>query len=156
MLGAMGATTSMPPRAAPSGLELFDGVPLIPALIGLFAISEAFVMIEQETIVSSKGRAGYRASWHDTLEVCAPAANWWHIVWTSLIGLVVGVLPGAGPASGFCRLSQSRFFSKSPEAYGKGYAKGVLAPEAANNGVTSGTLVPLLHRLASPAAARRR
>ena len=39
------------PRATFGLLELYDGVPLIPALIGLFAISEAFVMIETETIV---------------------------------------------------------------------------------------------------------
>lgn len=148
MLGAMGADhVYAAPRGTFGLLELFDGVPLIPALIGLFAISEAFVMIEQETIVSTKGQErANRASWGDTIEgLRIAAANWWHIVWTSLIGLLVGVLPGAGASIGaFVAYQQSRFFSKSPELYGKGYAKGVLAPEAANNGVTSGTLVPLL------------
>ena len=148
MLGAMGADHIY---AAPRGtfglLELFDGVPLIPALIGLFAISEAFVMIEQKTIVSSGGQDRVKsASWADTIQGLRIAgANWWHIVWTSFIGLVVGCLPGAGASIGaFVAYQQSRFFSKSPEKYGTGYAKGVIAPEAANNGVTSGTLVPLL------------
>lgn len=148
MLGAMGADhVYAAPRGTFGFLELFDGVPLIPALIGLFAISEAFVMIEQETIVSGKGEErAKRASWADTLQgLKIAAANWWHIVWTSFIGLLVGCLPGAGASIGaFVAYQQSRFFSKEPELYGTGYAKGVLAPEAANNGVTSGTLVPLL------------
>lgn len=148
MLGAMGADhVYAAPRGTFGLLELFDGVPLIPALIGLFAISEAFVMIEQETIVSAKGQdRAKRASWADTIEgLRIAAANWWHIVWTGFIGLLVGVLPGAGASIGaFVAYQQSRFFSKEPERYGKGYPKGVLAPEAANNGVTSGTLVPLL------------
>src|SRR3546814_10467916 len=53
MLGAMGADhIYAAPRGTFGFLELFDGMPLIPALIGLFALSEAFVMIEQETVVS--------------------------------------------------------------------------------------------------------
>jgi len=39
---------------------------------------------------------------------------------------------------------QSRIFSKTPEAYGTGHIEGLIAPESANNGVTAGTLVPLL------------
>jgi putative tricarboxylic transport membrane protein len=39
---------------------------------------------------------------------------------------------------------QSRTFSKTPEKYGTGHIEGLIAPESANNGVTSGTLVPLL------------
>lgn len=148
MLGAMGVDhVYAAPRGTFGFLELFDGVPLVPALIGLFAISEAFVMIEQDTIVTAKGEErAKRASWADTIDgLRIAAANWWHIIWTSFIGLLVGVLPGAGASIGaFVAYQQSRFFSKQPEAYGKGYPKGVLAPEAANNGVTSGTLVPLL------------
>ena len=37
-----------------------------------------------------------------------------------------------------------RAFSKTPELYGTGHVEGLVAPESANNGVTSGTLVPLL------------
>ena len=58
------------PRATFGFLELYDGVPLVPALIGLFAISEALVMIEEKMIVD-RGRARARAaarSWADTVE----------------------------------------------------------------------------------------
>lgn len=71
--------------------------------------------------------------------------RWWHVVWTSLIGLVIGVVPGAGAAiASFVAYQQSRTFSKTPELYGTGHIEGLIAPESANNGVTAGTLVPLL------------
>jgi len=136
------------PRATFGFLELFDGVPVVAALIGLFAISEALVMIETKSILTdtAKDRMLSRARWADTFEGCRMAAKrWWHIVWTSLIGLGVGVLPGAGaPIAAFVAYQQSRLFSKTPEKYGTGHPEGILAPESANNGVTSGSLIPLL------------
>ena len=85
-------------RATFGLLELYDGVPLIPILVGLFAISEALVMIENETIVSTEELTlARRARWVDTLEGLALTARyWWQTVWTSLIGLIIGILPGAG------------------------------------------------------------
>ena len=44
----------------------------------------------------------------------------------------------------FVAYQQSRTFSKTPELYGTGHLEGLIAPESANNGVTSGTLIPLL------------
>jgi len=59
--------------------------------------------------------------------------------------LVIGVVPGAGAAiASFVAYQQSKSYSKTPELYGTGHVEGLIAPEAANNGVTSGTLVPLL------------
>ena len=62
-----------------------------------------------------------------------------------MVGLVIGVIPGAGAAiASFVAYQQSRIFSKTPELYGTGHVEGLIAPESANNGVTSGTLIPLL------------
>ena len=135
------------PRATFGFLELYDGVPLVPALIGLFAISEALVMLEDRMIVSKEGRArALRTQWADTLEgLRISLANWWHIVWTSFVGLFIGIVPGAGASiAAFVAYQQSRMWSKTPELYGTGHPQGVIAPEAANNGVTSGTLVPMM------------
>ncbi len=56
LIGAIGADhIYSTPRATFGFIELYDGVPLVPALIGLFAISEAFVMIEERMIVSREG-----------------------------------------------------------------------------------------------------
>src|SRR5690606_31633917 len=121
------------------------GVPLVPALVGLFAISEAIVMIEQRFVVTD-GSTNKTVSWGETLRNFAFAiSRWWQITWTSLLGLLIGILPGAGASiAAFVVYQQSRLYSKNPELYGKGHPDGVVAPEAANNGVTTGTLVPLL------------
>jgi putative tricarboxylic transport membrane protein len=135
------------PRATFGFLELYDGVPLAPALIGLFAISEALVMIEEKLIVTAEGRArATQSNWAGTLDgLRMTVQKWWHIVWTSFVGLFIGVVPGAGASiAAFVAYQQSRLWSRTPELYGTGIPEGVIAPEAANNGVTSGTLVPMM------------
>ncbi len=148
MIGYIGADVVYEaPRGTFGFLELYDKVPLIPALVGLFAISEAFVVIERETILSDKARASRgKPGWGATFEgIRETLVHWKEIIWTSLLGLVIGVIPGAGAAiASFVAYQQSRAFSKTPELYGTGHINGLIAPESANNGVTSGTLIPLL------------
>jgi putative tricarboxylic transport membrane protein len=147
MIGTIGVDPVFGTARATFGLlELYDGVPLIPALIGLFAISEAFVMLESETIVRSEDLSRAKsAKWRDTLDgLWLTARYWWQTIWTSLIGLIIGILPGAGATvAAFLAYHYSKLFSKTPELYGTGHPPGVIAPESANNGVTSGTLVPV-------------
>jgi putative tricarboxylic transport membrane protein len=122
-------------------------VPLVAALIGLFAVSEALVMMEEKLIVGEKGRErALAAKWTDTLDgLRLTVVHWWHIVWTAFVGLLIGIVPGAGASiAAFVAYQQSRLWSKHPEKYGTGIPEGVIAPEAANNGVTSGTLVPMM------------
>ncbi len=146
MIGSIGTdVVYATPRGTFGFLELYDGVPLIPALVGLFAVSEAFMLVEKKAIAGSSSEPR-NPNWHDTFEGVAVALRrWWHIVWTSLIGLAIGVIPGAGASiASFVAYQQSRTFSRTPEKYGTGHPEGLIAPESANNGVTSGTLVPLL------------
>jgi putative tricarboxylic transport membrane protein len=122
-------------------------VPLVPVLIGLFAISEALVMLEERFPADGgSGTSAQRPQWRDTLDgLRISLRNWWQIVWTAFIGLIVGVIPGAGAyIASFVAYQQSRLFSRTPELYGTGHPPGVIAPESANNGVTSGTLVPTM------------
>lgn len=148
LIGAIGADhVYSTPRGTFGFLELYDGMPIIPALIGLFAISEAFAMLERTSVITASGREQMlRASWAETIEgVRIALARLYHIFWTSLIGLGIGAVPGAGASiAAFVAYQQSRLFSKTPERYGKGHPEGVLAPEAANNGVGSGSMIPLL------------
>jgi putative tricarboxylic transport membrane protein len=135
------------PRGTFGFLELYDKVPLIPALVGLFAISEAFIIIERSTILSKQGKTDQgKPSWGPTLEgIRDTIQHWKEVIWTALLGLVIGVIPGAGAAiASFVAYQQSRLMSKTPELYGTGHIPGLIAPESANNGVTSGTLIPLL------------
>ena len=135
------------PRATFGFLELYDGVPLVPALIGLFAISEALVMLEEKMIVGKEGQAkAVSAQWAGIIDGLRLSVKyWWQIVWTGFVGLFIGIVPGAGASiASFVAYQQSRLWSKHPELYGTGIPEGVIAPESANNGVTSGTLVPTL------------
>jgi putative tricarboxylic transport membrane protein len=148
LIGAIGTDhIYSTPRATFGFLELYDGVPLVPALIGLFAISEALAMIEEETILTKEGQErAAKATWADTMEgLRISARRWWQIVWTGFVGLVIGIIPGAGASiAAFVAYQQSRMWSKTPQLYGTGHPDGVIAPESSNNGVTSGTLVPLM------------
>jgi putative tricarboxylic transport membrane protein len=149
MIGAIGADHIYEtPRGTMGFLELYDGMPLIPALIGLFAISEAFIIITNKTILIDDGSAAvaHQKGWGPTIEgVVETCKRWWHVLWTGFVGLIIGVIPGAGASiAAFVAYQQSRIFSKTPELYGTGHIEGVIAPESANNGVTSGSLVPLV------------
>ena len=122
MIGSIGADhVYATPRGTMGFLELYDGIPLIPALVGLFAVSEAFLVIEGDSMLTRSGRdAMKKASWAETFEGCQIAlSRWWHITWTSIIGLVVGVIPGAGAAiASFVAYQQSKSFSKTPIRHG--------------------------------------
>lgn len=148
LIGAIGADNIYStPRATFGFLELYDGVPLVPALIGLFAISEALAMLEEKTILTKEGQErAAQSNWADTIEgLTLTVRHWWLIVWTGFVGLIIGIIPGAGASiAAFVAYQQARTFSKTPELFGTGIPEGVLAPESANNGVTSGTLVPLM------------
>lgn len=148
LIGAIGADNIYStPRATFGFLELYDGVPLVPALIGLFAISEALAMLEEKTILTKEGQErAAQSNWADTLEgLTLTVRHLWLIVWTGFVGLIIGIIPGAGASiAAFVAYQQARTFSKTPELFGTGIPEGVLAPESANNGVTSGTLVPLM------------
>lgn len=129
MIGFVGADhVYATPRGTMGILELYDGIPLIPALVGLFAVSEAFLVIEGRSMLTRVGREAMEgARWRETIEGCAMAfRRWWHIAWTSVIGLVVGIVPGAGAAiAAFVAYQQSKSLSKTPELYGTGHPEGL-------------------------------
>jgi putative tricarboxylic transport membrane protein len=148
MIGMIGADHIYnTPRATFGFLELYDGVPLVPALIGLFAVGESLMMAERRMIVGDVARQSATGhDWAQTVEALRYSAKrWWHITWTGLVGLVIGIVPGAGASiASFVAYQQSRMWSKEPEKYGTGHPDGVIAAEGGNNGVCPGTLVPTM------------
>jgi len=148
LIGAIGADhIYSTPRATFGFLELYDGMPLIPVLIGVFAISEALMMIESRSVLSESGmQLARRAGWAETFEGVKMAfSRTWLMVWTGILGLVIGIVPGAGASiAAFVAYQQARLYSKTPEKFGTGIPDGVIAPESSNNGCASGDLIPLL------------
>jgi putative tricarboxylic transport membrane protein len=129
------------PRFTFDNMNLTNGVNLIPVMIGLFAASEAFKSMEnifsssKKTIVVEK----VKLKWLEFKSLIVT------ILRSSGIGTFIGMIPGAGgDITAFVAYNEAKRFSKNKEEFGKGALKGVAAPEAANNSVTGGAMIPLL------------
>lgn len=147
LLGGIGAdAVYSEPRGTFGSLSLYDGLPLVPVLIGLFAISEGLLMLESKMVAASGAKPDRAQIWAQTMEgIRISVKKWWLIAWSGVLGLVIGIIPGAGaPIAAFVAYQQAQLYSKHPELFGKGEPDGVIAPESANNGVGPGTLVPLM------------
>lgn len=121
--------------------ELMAGLNFIPVLIGLFALPEIIDhYTRKNTQQVSVGALGSMGATLRDFKRCFKS-----IVRGSLIGVVLGAIPGIGGApSAFLSYSEARRTSKNPDAFGKGEIEGVAAAEAGNNGVAGSTMIPLL------------
>jgi putative tricarboxylic transport membrane protein len=129
------------PRFTFNNINLLSGMSFIPVMIGLFAMSQAFSTIEN---IFAADEVSQKVSkvW--------PTKSDWKVIFktaplSGAIGTFIGIVPGAGAEIGaFVSYSQAKRFSKHPELFGTGIPDGVAAPEAGNNGVTGGALIPML------------
>lgn len=124
---------------------LYDGIPLVPMLIGLFGVSSVLHMVER--LVKSQAGGTPEAlpsigrtlpSWKLMLEL-TPV-----ILLGSCVGTVIGIIPGAGMIMAIYLaydLTRTRYRNLP---FGEGVPHGVAAPESANNSVVGGSMVPLL------------
>lgn len=135
------------PRFTFGFLPLETGIALVPAMIGMFSISQ--VMIGTEDIVKGKTNIldnpekllqGRFFPTKEEFKRIIPT-----IIKSSIIGVIVGILPGAGSDIGsWLSYNEAKRSSKNPEKFGHGSIEGIAASEAANNAVTGGALIPLL------------
>lgn len=122
-------------------MHLLQGIPLIPALVGLFAISEVLETMEE----LGKGTPAYQKISGALPTIKEYISCHMAMLRGTLIGFIIGVVPGAGKAvASFIAYNEEKRASKHPELFGTGVLEGVAAPEAANNAVVGGALVPLL------------
>lgn len=149
MCGALGISLSFIgidsitgyPRFTFNNVNLLSGVSFIPVMIGLFAMSQAFTTIESiftpDEVTQKITRVWpSKSDWKVILKT-APISG--------VIGTIIGIIPGAGAEIGaFVSYGQAKRTSKHPELFGTGIPEGVAAPEAGNNGVTGGALIPML------------
>jgi putative tricarboxylic transport membrane protein len=124
-------------------VSLFEGVPIIPMVIGLFSACQVFSLGEQKRTSIIHDVATFSDSSMPRLSDIKE--NWFNMLRSSVIGTVVGIIPAAG-VSIACAIAynEAKRASKNPEKFGHGSIEGVIASESANNGVTGGSLVPLL------------
>lgn len=125
---------------------LLMGITFIPAVIGLFAISEVFEQVEKGL------KEGKREGYQKQEKVRIGMPTWeeikylkWNFLRSGIIGTIIGILPGVGATTAaFFGYSEAVRWSKHPEKFGTGIIDGIAAPETANNAATGGAMVPLL------------
>jgi putative tricarboxylic transport membrane protein len=121
--------------------ELTDGVGIIPVVMGLFGISEVLINIERR-LKRDIFQAQIGHLWPSLTDW---AVAKWAILRGTLIGFLLGILPGGGAIlSSFVSYAVEKKVSRHPERFGKGVIEGVAAPESANNAAAGGALIPLL------------
>jgi putative tricarboxylic transport membrane protein len=126
--------------------ELIGGIYFIPIAIGLFGLGELFYAFYQGMHNSSSGGIVQ----YDKEERFWPTSDDWistrmTMVRHSILGFVVGVIPGAGATiASLMAYSVERSISKNQANFGKGEMAGLVAPETANNAASSGAMIPLL------------
>lgn len=124
--------------------DLLEGIPFLPALIGLFALSEVFYMLEDDEELSDKKvEKVNKFSFRDVISSLSKMKT--NLVRSPLIGYVLGVIPGAGATiASIVSYNEAKRASKSKETFGKGNPEGIVASEGANNAAVPGSLAPLL------------
>ena len=147
MLATVGQDTSSDvPRFTFGSVELLDGLSFLLLAMATFALSEALLAVlrPERWGAASKvpsGLASLRLSRSEVREVAAPIGR------SSVLGFLVGVLPGAGATlASFLVYAMERNLAPESEQkkFGTGSLRGLAAPEAANNAACSGSFVPLL------------
>ena len=125
---------------------LLQGVNLVVAMVGLFAVPHLI-----KTLVDFRLNKIQKHQLNDVKTQMPKFKtlkdNFGLLSYTSVIGTVIGAIPGTGgPIAAFVAYDQAKRLAKgkAKEQFGKGSVQGVLAPEAANNAVSGGAIIPLL------------
>ena len=134
---------------------MMGGLPLIPLLIGLFAFSQVLISVEEiirekheeyddDKLAEKKRIMSQKVtkvipSWSD-IKKCVPI-----MVMSSAVGTLIGAVPGTGgDIASFVSYNLAKNTSKRKKEFGTGIPEGVAAPEAGNNGVSGGAMIPML------------
>ncbi|HKA34248.1 MAG TPA: tripartite tricarboxylate transporter permease, partial [Candidatus Binatia bacterium] len=126
-------------------MYLWDGLDLVPVLVGIFAIPEIIDLAVRGTAIAGDRQpenlqAGVIEGIKDTFR------HFWLVVRCSAVGVFIGILPGAGGGVAqwvaYAHAVQSAKDTKDRARFGKGDVRGVLGPGAANNSKEGGELIP--------------
>ena len=132
------------PRFAFGNVELMGGIGFIPAMVGLFGMSEVLKNVKDKESLMAR-------TIHDTVKISifkTLLIVWkrkWILFKSAIIGTCVGALPGAGAdIAAWIAYGVAKKTSRKPEEFGSGSIDGVIAPTSANNAALGGTWIPAL------------
>lgn len=145
MVAVIGLSNNGFVRYTFGNMHLMGGIPMVPALIGLFSLSQVLIQVENKEAADAdmKKIEAIKGSFFPTKEefrYLTPT-----ILRATIVGIFIGILPGAGGDVGsWVAYNEAKRKSKNKEMFGKGSLEGVAAPETANNAVASCSLIPTL------------
>ena len=122
----------------------YHGINFLVLAIGIYGIGEMLWTIEvsQGEVLMSKATVSFRGIMNNLKDL---KGNIKTMIMGSFLGYFVGILPAAGATPGsLMAYGVAKTMSKNPETYGKGNVDGVVAPEAANNAASTGSMLPML------------
>lgn len=131
------------PRFTFGNSALLGGISLVPLMVGMFAVSEVlrYAISSRQNLQIAQHKIGnvFTGMWALTRKY--PAS----IVRGSILGTIVGALPGAGAdIAAYMSYAVSKKFSKEPEKFGTGHVEGIVESGAANNSSLAGAWIPAL------------
>lgn len=134
------------PRYTFDSLYLWDGISIVPIVVGLFGGAEVLQIMLSRASIAAKGSevgeshlAGVRRGMAEAV------SHWWLIIRSSMIGIGIGAMPGvSGTVAQFVAYGHAQQTSKTPEEFGRGSMEGVVASGAVNNAKESGALIPMI------------
>jgi len=147
MLGLLFSTVGMDsitgiPRFTLGNINLFSGIPFTVALIGLFSIPQALRLVESDEVVAERVNSIKDRILRPWKEIRPLIPTF---IRSGLIGVFTGIIPGTGGDTAcWFAYNEAKRFSKDKESFGKGNPYGIAAPEAANNAVVGGALIPTI------------
>lgn len=144
LLGTIGFNEEGTLRGAMGSEYLMDGIPVVPAMMGMFAASELFRLVKTDYLHEdessrhvrlSKIMHGFRTAFKYPVV----------LIRGGMIGIIIGAIPGIGSSvSNLISYMETKRGDKDPTSYGKGNPKGVVASESANSSSEAGSLATLL------------
>ncbi len=124
---------------------LTSGIEMIPVMIGFFAVTEVLKQTNKPSKLQAVGDSKNEQMTAKMPTLKEVLSVKWIIARCSVLGTVIGILPGAGATiASFLCYSTEQKLSKTPEKFGTGCLEGIAAPETGNNAATGGAMVPLL------------
>jgi len=124
--------------------ELLDGIHIVVLLVGLYAMPPVVDLLQTQLDTS---QFKYDKDQTESIWVAIPKMLRFWKTWikSSLIGIWIGILPGAGGSmAAFLSYNEAKRNSKNPDDWGKGEPEGVAAAETSNNADTASALIPAL------------
>jgi putative tricarboxylic transport membrane protein len=125
---------------------LEGGIPFLPVLIGVFAFSQIMSEVERFSVQTHTAvNAAINLAVSHAKVLWEIASRPFLLLWSTFIGLVIGVLPAiGGSAANMLAYDQAKKFSSRPEKFGSGIPEGIIASEASNNANVAGSLVTIM------------